>query len=416
MLGKTFKGMTDEMLAWQTARVPRARGRSRRAHRLRPARDRRRDRVQRRPALVALSRRLRAAVRARRALSRRQDRRRGRHDRRRSRDRDCGRRIIDDREGDGEKTRCQDDATLPPPRCTVPSLARAAAIGTDRASCRGRPRGGARCSATTGSRRRSAEAAWASCTRRDPPVIGKRAAIKVLHAELQRSRRRSSGSSQEARVGQPDRPPEHRRRVRVRHAARRPQLLRHGVAAGRDAARAAARAARCRSTRRATIVDAARARARGRARQGHRPPRSQARQRVPRRRAGPAPTRQAARLRHREARCATDRDRRRPRPARSSARRCTSRPSRRAATRSITAPTSTRSACMLFEMLTGRPPFVAKSAMRDGLDAHDGSRRRGRARWPCSCRRSSTSWSRRCSRRSPRCGRRSARSPRSSRA
>ena len=26
MLGKTFKGMTDEMLAWQTAAVPRARG------------------------------------------------------------------------------------------------------------------------------------------------------------------------------------------------------------------------------------------------------------------------------------------------------------------------------------------------------------------------------------------------------
>ena len=87
MLGKTFKGMTDEMLKWQTAAVPRARGRSRRSHRLRAARDRRRDRVQRRAALAALSRRARAAARARRALSRRQDRGRGEHDRRRARDR-----------------------------------------------------------------------------------------------------------------------------------------------------------------------------------------------------------------------------------------------------------------------------------------------------------------------------------------
>ena len=51
MLGKTFKGMTDEMLRVADRRVPRARGRSRRPHRLRAARARRRDRVQRRAAL-----------------------------------------------------------------------------------------------------------------------------------------------------------------------------------------------------------------------------------------------------------------------------------------------------------------------------------------------------------------------------
>ena len=51
MLGKTFKGMTDEMLAWQTRAPARARGRAATATTVyvRPG-ARRRDRVQRRPA------------------------------------------------------------------------------------------------------------------------------------------------------------------------------------------------------------------------------------------------------------------------------------------------------------------------------------------------------------------------------
>ena len=69
MLGKTFKGLTDETLEWQTAASPRARDRPRRARRARPAGDRRGDRVQRPAGESALSRRARAALRAAEALS-----------------------------------------------------------------------------------------------------------------------------------------------------------------------------------------------------------------------------------------------------------------------------------------------------------------------------------------------------------
>ena len=48
MLGKTFKGMTDEMLAWQTGQLLDARDRARRARRPRAARAGGRDRLQRR--------------------------------------------------------------------------------------------------------------------------------------------------------------------------------------------------------------------------------------------------------------------------------------------------------------------------------------------------------------------------------
>ena len=42
MLGKTFKGLTDEMLHWQTARLSGAGNRTRRLHRARPPGARRR--------------------------------------------------------------------------------------------------------------------------------------------------------------------------------------------------------------------------------------------------------------------------------------------------------------------------------------------------------------------------------------
>ena len=62
------------------------------------------------------------------------------------------------------------------------------------------------------------------------PVIGKRAAIKVISAELGTDPSHGRALRAGSALGQSDRPPEHRRRVRVRRAARRPQLLRHGVA------------------------------------------------------------------------------------------------------------------------------------------------------------------------------------------
>ena len=68
MLGKTFKGMTDEMLAWQTERLLELETRARRAHRPRPARARRRGRVRRRAGEPAVPRRRRAAVRARQGI------------------------------------------------------------------------------------------------------------------------------------------------------------------------------------------------------------------------------------------------------------------------------------------------------------------------------------------------------------
>ena len=50
MLGKTFKGMTDEMLAWQTEQLLELEIDARRAHGARAARARRRGRVRRRAA------------------------------------------------------------------------------------------------------------------------------------------------------------------------------------------------------------------------------------------------------------------------------------------------------------------------------------------------------------------------------
>ena len=69
------------------------------------------------------------------------------------------------------------------------------------------------------------------------PVIGKRAAVKILKRELCRKASEIERFVDEARV-EPDRTPEHRRRVRMRPDTRWPQLLRHEMTAGRDPPRA----------------------------------------------------------------------------------------------------------------------------------------------------------------------------------
>ena len=72
MLGKTFKGMTDEMLAWQTERLHERETAPRRVHRLRAAGARRRGRARRPAGEPALPRRPRAAVRPHQGLPARQ--------------------------------------------------------------------------------------------------------------------------------------------------------------------------------------------------------------------------------------------------------------------------------------------------------------------------------------------------------
>ena len=104
--------------------------------------------------------------------------------------------------------------------------------------------------------------------------------------------------------------------------------------------------------------------ARGRAREGHRPPRPEAREhQADAGRQGQGPRlRPGQGLRGRRGSGAsadpshspTLARTRRPRPASSSAPPPTCRPSRRAASRSTSAPTSGPSACVLYEMLTGR--------------------------------------------------------------
>ena len=84
MLGKTFKGMTDEMLAWQTERLLADRDASRGHHRVRAARARRRGRLRRPAAEPEVSGRARPALRAGEGLPARQARRGRRHDRHRS--------------------------------------------------------------------------------------------------------------------------------------------------------------------------------------------------------------------------------------------------------------------------------------------------------------------------------------------
>ena len=81
MLGKTFKGLTDELLTWQTAEIPGARRPPRRLDRLRPPGAGRGDRLRRRPALPAIPGRRRPEIRPGAALPRGQDGSGSRHDR-----------------------------------------------------------------------------------------------------------------------------------------------------------------------------------------------------------------------------------------------------------------------------------------------------------------------------------------------
>ena len=86
MLGKTFKGMTDEILEWQTRTFDALAIRTRRLHRLRASGDRRRNCIQRRAAKPALPGRFRVAARTRLALPTGQESERGRYDRAGARD------------------------------------------------------------------------------------------------------------------------------------------------------------------------------------------------------------------------------------------------------------------------------------------------------------------------------------------
>ncbi len=86
MLGKTFKGLTDEMLAWQTEHLLGLRDAHGRARRPRPAGARRRGRVRRRPVEPALSGWRRAPVRPREGVPAGQVTGRRGHDRRRAYD------------------------------------------------------------------------------------------------------------------------------------------------------------------------------------------------------------------------------------------------------------------------------------------------------------------------------------------
>ena len=87
MLGKTFKGLTDEMLAWQTEALLALEDDRDEWTGPRTPRAGRRDRLRRRAAQLALPGRPGAAVRAGATAPAGQDRRRGRHDRQRPRHR-----------------------------------------------------------------------------------------------------------------------------------------------------------------------------------------------------------------------------------------------------------------------------------------------------------------------------------------
>ena len=84
------------------------------------------------------------------------------------------------------------------------------------------------------------------------PLIGKKAAIKVMNPALSLDAGLVERFILEARAVNAIGHPEHRRRLQLRPARRRAQLLRHGVAAGRDALRSPVGAAPRRSTRRST--------------------------------------------------------------------------------------------------------------------------------------------------------------------
>ena len=119
MLGKTFKGLTDAMLEWQTEKLLALEER-REGHVVfvRPGAGRR-DRVRRRPDQPALPGRRRAALRARRPLPGGQARLRGGHARVRARARAYSN-VSSDRQHDDQRDRDHHDRRDPRPR--VPLL------------------------------------------------------------------------------------------------------------------------------------------------------------------------------------------------------------------------------------------------------------------------------------------------------
>ena len=152
MLGKTFKGLTDAMLAWQTEKLLALEELARRPRRVRAAGAGGRDRLRRRPDQPALSRRRRVALRARGALPGGQAGVGGGHDRVRARAARVRRwwRAVGRRGRAGSRPRRRRPAACssPPAR----GCAAAARPGTGSGSTSSGARASARSSLTSSSR------------------------------------------------------------------------------------------------------------------------------------------------------------------------------------------------------------------------------------------------------------------------
>ena len=144
--------------------------------------------------------------------------------------------------------------------------------------------------------------------------IGRRVALKILHPRVQPDARSGRAPAPRGARGVADLAPQHGRRHRLRHDARRRVLLRHGVPRGAELARAhlATRATLAVAARAAHRRARSAARCRRRTRRRH-PPRPQARERLPPRARRQTRLRQGARLRHRQDRRWTSREREGPR-------------------------------------------------------------------------------------------------------